>query len=113
MPTLISSCREERYCGMASPGEYGLARFSHTGAHSEPGEAKMYSIPILPSRPKNASAPLKPFTSIGALPRGHRNPASLRPKPFEEAAPLHFIQIAAVHQILKSNPPCPCVSLRR
>src|SRR5258706_15268523 len=57
MPTAVSSWREEMYSG-TSPGAYGLASASQSGAQSEPGEAKMRSTPILRSWRRTASAPV-------------------------------------------------------
>ena len=42
----------------------GLASASHTGDHSEPGEAKMRSTPMPDRTRRNASAPVSPLTSI-------------------------------------------------
>src|SRR5260221_2410247 len=57
MPTAVSSWREEMYSG-TSPGAYGLASASQSGAQSEPGEAKMRSTPIARSWRRTASAPV-------------------------------------------------------
>src|SRR6266849_4889889 len=57
MPTAVSSCREEMYSG-TSPGWYGLASASQSGAQSDPGEAKMRSTPIARSTRRTASAPV-------------------------------------------------------
>src|SRR5881394_2143400 len=57
MPTAVSSWRDEMYCG-TSPAAYGRASASHSGAQSDPGEAKMRSTPIERSTRSTASAPV-------------------------------------------------------
>ena len=42
----------------------GLANASHTGDHSEPGDAKIRSTPMPDRTRKKASAPVSPLTSI-------------------------------------------------
>src|SRR3954462_11443598 len=57
METAVSSWRTETYSGI-SPGAHGLASASHSGAQSEPGEAKMRSTPMLRSALSRDSAPV-------------------------------------------------------
>src|SRR3954463_15704048 len=55
--TAVSSWRTETYSGI-SPGAHGLASASHSGAQSEPGEAKMRSTPMLRNAFSSDSAPV-------------------------------------------------------
>src|SRR6266850_613686 len=57
MATAVSSWRTETYSGN-SPAACGRASASHSGAQSEPGEAKMRSTPMAPSARRIASAPI-------------------------------------------------------
>src|SRR3954463_2387437 len=57
MPTAVSSWRDEMYSG-TSPAFQGRASASHSGAQSDPGEAKMRSTPIARSARSSASEPL-------------------------------------------------------
>src|ERR1044071_7335229 len=57
MATAVSSWRTETYSGN-SPAACGRASASHSGAQSEPGEAKMRSTPMAPSALRIASAPI-------------------------------------------------------
>src|SRR4029450_7885007 len=64
MPTAISSWRELMYNGTPSLCAFALAKASHTGDHSDPGEAKIRSTPICESTRKRVSAPVSPSVSI-------------------------------------------------
>ena len=64
MPMAISSWREDRYSGILADAAGGLARYSHTGAHSDPDDANIFSTPIDPSRCKKVSAPVIALASI-------------------------------------------------
>src|SRR5690242_10505844 len=55
MPSAVSSCRDDTYWG--APCE-GAASASHSGAQSEPGEAKMRSTPIAPSALRRTCPPV-------------------------------------------------------
>src|SRR5882672_4955865 len=57
MASAVSSWREERYSGNSSRAE-GIASASHSGAQSDPGEAKIFSTPILRRVRRRACAPL-------------------------------------------------------
>src|SRR5580765_8244870 len=62
MPTATSSWRVLKYCGM--PSTPGSARASHTGDHSEPGDAKIFSTPIFASTRNIVWAPVSPLVWI-------------------------------------------------
>src|SRR4029450_4171183 len=64
MPTATSSCRELTYNGTPSLCAFALAKASHTGDHSDPGEAKILSTPMWESTRKSVSAPVRPSVSI-------------------------------------------------
>src|SRR4030095_10093204 len=64
MPTAISSWRELMYNGTPSLCAFALAKASHTGDHSDPGEAKILSSPICESTRNRVSAPVRPSVSI-------------------------------------------------
>src|SRR5262249_45614896 len=55
------------YKGTPSLCAFALAKASHTGDHSEPGEAKIRSTPICESTRNNVSAPVRPSVSIMAI----------------------------------------------
>src|SRR5262245_65772751 len=75
MAIAVSSWREERYSGN-SPRAEGSASASHSGAQSEPGEAKIFSTPILRRVRRRACAPLivpGPSISGGMFSRTGKN----------------------------------------